>query len=64
MQQLDWAGHLHDLRPALGMSSGEGHPLINSDWGAWLDHLKGSSKNLGRSKKEDLKVRRAEQYWQ
>ena len=64
MQQLDWAGHLHDLRPALGMSSGEGHPLINSDWGAWLDHLKGSRKNLGRSKKEDLKVRRAEQYWQ
>ena len=64
MQQLDWAAHLHDLRPAPGMSSGEGHPLINSDWGAWLDHLKGGRKKLGRSKREDLKVRRTEAYWQ
>jgi len=63
MQQLDWAAHLHDLRPAPGMSSGEGHPLINSQWGAWLDHLKGSRKKLGRSKREDLKVLRTEAYW-
>ena len=64
MRQLDWAAHLHDLRPAPGMSSGEGHPLINSQWGAWLDHLKGSRKKLGRSKPEDLKVQRTEAYWQ
>ena len=63
MRQLDWASHLQDLRPAPGMSSGEGHPLINSEWGAWLDHLKGSRKNLGRSKREDLKVQRTEAYW-
>jgi hypothetical protein len=63
MRQLDWAAHLHDLRPAPGMTSGEGHPLINSQWGAWLDHLKGSRKKLGRSKREDLKVQRTEAYW-
>lgn len=64
LRQLDWAAHLHDLRPKPGNSTGEGHPLINSQWGAWLDHLKGSRKNLGRSKREDLKVPRAEPYWQ
>jgi len=63
MQQLDWAAHLHDLRPAPGMSAGEGHPLINSQWGAWLDHLKGSRKKLGRSNREDLKIQRTEAYW-
>jgi hypothetical protein len=64
MRQLDWAAHLHDLRPSSGNSSGEGHPLINSEWGAWLDHLKGGRKKLGRSKREDLKVQRTEAYWQ
>jgi hypothetical protein len=64
MLQTDWASHLHDLRPRQGNSTGEGHPLINSDWGAWLDHLKGSRKNLGRSNREDLKVKRTEPYWQ
>lgn len=63
LKELDWAAHLHDLRPASGMSRGEGHPLINSDWGAWLDHLKGGRKKLGRSKREDLKVNRKEAYW-
>ena len=63
MQQLDWAAHLHNLKPHPRSSTGEGHPLINSDWGAWLDHLKGSRKNLGRSKQEDLKVQRTEAYW-
>jgi hypothetical protein len=63
MRQLDWAAHLHNLKPHTLSSTGEGHPLINSDWGAWLDHLKGSRKNLGRSKREDLKVQRTEAYW-
>lgn len=63
LRQLDWAEKLHDLRPRPGMSSGEGHPLINSEWGAWLDHLKGDRKTLGRSKREDLKIQRTEPYW-
>ena len=64
MSQLDWAASLQDLRPRPGMSNGEGHPLINSEWGAWLDHLKGSRKKDGRSKRDDLKVVRTEAYWQ
>ena len=64
MRQLDWAAHLHNLKPHPQSSAGEGHPLINSEWGAWLDHLKGGRKKLGRSKPEDLKVSRTEAYWQ
>jgi len=64
MKQLDWAAHLHDIRPRPGMSQGEGHPLINSEWGAWLDHLKGDRKSQGMSKRTDLKVQRSEPYWQ
>lgn len=54
-QERDWTGHL---------ITGEGHPLINSEWGAYLDHLKGDRKTLGRSKAKDLKVNRTESYWQ
>ena len=63
MKQHNWAGHLIDLRPRPGMSTGEGHPLINCEWGAFLDHLKGGRKQLGHSKREDLKVMRTEPYW-
>ena len=63
MKQLDWAAHLHDLRPQRGMSTGEGHPLINSQWGAYLDHLKGDRKTTGKSLQRDLKVQRTESYW-
>jgi hypothetical protein len=46
-----------------GIIKGEGHPLINSAWGAYLDHLKGDRKKIGRSKKDDLKIVRSEEYW-
>jgi len=52
--ELDWSSHL---------ITGEGHPLINCEWGAYLDHLKGARKDLGRSKRVDLKVQRTEAYW-
>jgi hypothetical protein len=55
LAELDWSSHL---------ITGEGHPLINSDWGAYLDHLKGSRKKRGRSEPGDLKVKRTEAYWQ
>ena len=42
---------------------GEGHPLINTEWGAYLDHLKGNRKDSGRSKSKDLVVNRTEGYW-
>ena len=53
--ELDWSSHL---------ITGEGHPLINSHWGAYLDHLKGKRKTTGRSPATDLKVQRTEAYWQ
>lgn len=55
LNELDWSSDL---------VSGEGHPLINCEWGAYLDHLKGARKDLGRSKPKDLLVKRAESYWQ
>lgn len=64
MKQHNWASNLGDLRPRPGMSTGEGHPLINCDWGAYLDHLKGDRKRLGKSKRDDLRVQRTEPYWQ
>lgn len=48
---------------AQGLIKGEGHPLINSAWGAYLDHLKGSRKHLGRSPERDLIQPRTESYW-
>jgi hypothetical protein len=55
---------LKELNWSAGIVKGEGHPLINSQWGAYLDHLKGDRKSLGRSKPNDLKVNRQEKYWQ
>lgn len=54
-QQLNWNQ---------GNIQGEGHPLVNSAWGAYLDHLKGRRKDAGRSKPQDLIVPRQEGYWQ
>lgn len=54
-QQLNWTA---------GFSKqGEGHPLINTPWGAYLDHLKGRRKETGRSDDKDLIVQRTESYW-
>jgi len=55
MSELDWSA---------GLIKGEGHPLINSQWGAYLDHLKGERKTTGQSLKKDIRVQRNEVYWQ
>jgi hypothetical protein len=55
--------NLNELNWSAGIIKGEGHPLINSEWGAYLDHLKGDRKDLGRSKNKDLKIKRTESYW-
>jgi hypothetical protein len=52
--QHDWSA---------GLVQGEGHPLINSEWGAYLDHLKGKRKQYGRSSGTDLLTPRTEDYW-
>ena len=54
---------LKETNWSFGLIKGEGHPLINSEWGAYLDHLKGDRKQLGRSKPKDLLVQRTENYW-
>lgn len=51
------------LNWSYGIIKGEGHPLINSVWGAYLDHLKGDRKQLGHSKSSDLVLKRTESYW-
>ena len=55
---------LREYNWSSGIIQGEGHPLINSEWGAYLDHLKGGRKDQGRSHNKDLKVKRTEAYWQ
>ena len=42
---------------------GEGHPIINSKLGAYIDHMKGNRKQDGKSYAKDLKVERKEDYW-
>ncbi len=54
LNELDWSSHI---------ITGEGHPLINSKWGEYLDHLKGDRKLTGKSHNKDLKVMRNEEYW-
>lgn len=63
LTELNWSESLADLRPSKGSSIGEGHPLINCEWGAYLDHLKGDRKDHGHSLRTDLKVVRHEKYW-
>ena len=46
-----------------GIIKGEGHPLINTPWGAYLDHLKGKRKDQRKSSNKDLIVSRKEKYW-
>jgi hypothetical protein len=55
MKELNWSA---------GLINGEGHPLINCEWGAYIDHLKGNRKDSGKSLVKDLIAPRREAYWQ
>jgi len=44
-------------------TGGGGHPLINTELGRWVDHLKGARKKQGKSKATDISVKRTESYW-
>ena len=57
---LDYSEHMY-LREA--KTGGGGHPLINTDLGKWIDHMKGDRKNQGKSKSSDIMVNRTEDYW-
>ena len=52
---------IHDLSGHL--VKGEGHPLINTELGAYFDHLKGARKKEGMSRRKDLFKVRHEDYW-
>jgi hypothetical protein len=54
-RQLNWTANFP--------KQGEGHPLPNTPWGAYLDHLKGRRKETGRSSVQDLVQPRRESYW-
>jgi hypothetical protein len=44
-------------------TGGGGHPLINTELGKYMDHMKGDRKSEGKSKKSDIMVNRTESYW-
>jgi len=48
---------------ALGDPNNRGHVFINSELGAFMDHLKGPRKALGKSKPGDLLKPRNEAWW-
>jgi hypothetical protein len=62
--RVKFRNQLREYNWSAGIVKGEGHPLINSEWGAYLDHLKGDRKSNGRSNLKDLKIKRTEAYWQ
>jgi hypothetical protein len=45
-------------------TGGGGHPLINTELGKYMDHMKGDRKSNGKSKRSDILVNRTEDYWQ
>lgn len=57
----DYSEHIYVQTAKTG---GGGHPLINSDLGKWIDHMKGGRKDDGHSKRKDLMGNRNEKYWQ
>lgn len=58
---LDYSAEMY-LREA--KTGGGGHPLINTQLGRWIDHMKGDRKTTGKSLPKDLMVKRTESYWQ
>jgi hypothetical protein len=48
-----------------GKGSKTGHPFVNSILGNYIDHLKGGNrKKLGKSFKDDIKIKHETNYWQ
>jgi hypothetical protein len=58
--ELDYSAEMYLKEAATG---GGGHPLINTELGKYMDHLKGDRKAQGRSKRSDIMVNRNEEYW-
>ncbi|SFL19462.1 hypothetical protein SAMN04488518_1214 [Pseudovibrio ascidiaceicola] len=48
----------------LGSRWASGHVFVNSELGRYMDHLKGTRKDVGHSKSSDLYRKRSEVWWQ
>jgi hypothetical protein len=57
---LDYSADMYIKSAKTG---GGGHPLINTELGTWIDHMKGARKDKGKSLSKDIIVNREEAYW-
>jgi len=57
---LDYSSNMYIKSAKTG---GGGHPLINTELGTWIDHMKGARKDKGKSLDKDIIVKRKESYW-
>jgi hypothetical protein len=57
---LDYSAEMY-LREA--KTGGGGHPLINTELGKYMDHMKGNRKTARKSSRSDVIVNRTEDYW-
>tara|TARA_B100002019_G_scaffold290492_1_gene308295 strand:+ start:3424 stop:4269 length:846 start_codon:yes stop_codon:yes gene_type:complete len=57
---LDYSADMYIKSAKTG---GGGHPLINTELGTWIDHMKGARKDKGKSLSKDIIVNRKEAYW-
>ena len=57
---LDYSADMYIKSAKTG---GGGHPLINTELGTWIDHMKGARKDKGKSLDKDIIVKRKESYW-
>lgn len=57
---LDYSASIYVKTAKTG---GGGHPLINTELGRYIDHMKGARKHDGHSKRKDLMDHRKEAYW-
>ena len=53
----------HNLNPEPDTKGLAGHPFINSELGAYLDHMKGDRKNRGHSKAKEVRLHTDHPYW-
>ena len=64
---VKYKGHTLDYTGATVLQTaktgGGGHPLINTELGKFIDHLKGARKRQGKSLKKDLVVDHKVSYW-
>lgn len=62
-RQYQEQNQFYNLTTTMPQPGRAGHPFINSDLGSFMDHLKGSRKQEGRSRARDLIIPRQESYW-